>query len=385
MMAKTTGTIKVKVPLSKTEAKVGPVAAPAAPAAERQGSCKSCQQRSIDPIAMEIQANDKALRKIMDLEISTTSLLAVNTSLENTIRQQSQEMESMRQELERYRALAKSQTRVPVVPAPVLSSSPPVPVEDNPTDLIKEDDDVEVGFSRVCAMIQQMVEDGQQAIDYRPEALPALQVIPIDQVSHVIDIETQARKVLARKQSQGSLTRAAGALRKASSTCSSSSFLAKDVGAPSCRSPIPEPLTSPQPIAPIKASKKPASRVGSGSRPAASTESASVPEVVTPKKLRPQVTPTTDEEVKNTQRIIARRPSVIMKPLVDSPTAVYLDDPYMLLSDPPQQPPAVVDYGSRRVTPNRSSYAARTAAPAKAYPRVMARHDDDKDSMLSGC
>ena len=86
--------------------------------------CRTCMDaaKSNDPIAIELQANDRALRKvnfglsmklagvrqahksggqIMDLEISNTSLLAVNTSLETTIRKQSQLIEQMRHEIAR--------------------------------------------------------------------------------------------------------------------------------------------------------------------------------------------------------------------------------------------------------------------------------------------
>ncbi|KAI8611838.1 hypothetical protein BC830DRAFT_626411 [Chytriomyces sp. MP71] len=49
-----------------------------------------------DLIPMKTQVNDRAVRKIMDLEIANESLLAVNTTLENTIREQALNMEQMR-------------------------------------------------------------------------------------------------------------------------------------------------------------------------------------------------------------------------------------------------------------------------------------------------
>ncbi|KAJ3126077.1 hypothetical protein HK098_007875 [Nowakowskiella sp. JEL0407] len=52
-----------------------------------------------DENPMEIQANDRALRKIMDLEISNTSLLAVNNSLESTIRKQAQTIERLKSQV----------------------------------------------------------------------------------------------------------------------------------------------------------------------------------------------------------------------------------------------------------------------------------------------
>ncbi|KAJ3413751.1 hypothetical protein HDV05_007654, partial [Chytridiales sp. JEL 0842] len=48
---------------------------------------------------MEAQANQRALRKIMDLEIANESLLAVNMTLETTIREQALSMEQLKRQL----------------------------------------------------------------------------------------------------------------------------------------------------------------------------------------------------------------------------------------------------------------------------------------------
>ncbi|KAJ1551647.1 hypothetical protein HK096_005920, partial [Nowakowskiella sp. JEL0078] len=63
--------------------------------------CKICLNtlQPNETISIEAQANDRALRKIMDLEISNTSLLAVNNSLEATIRKQAQTIERLKSQI----------------------------------------------------------------------------------------------------------------------------------------------------------------------------------------------------------------------------------------------------------------------------------------------
>ncbi|ORY36555.1 hypothetical protein BCR33DRAFT_722064 [Rhizoclosmatium globosum] len=53
-------------------------------------------QIPFDAQTAKAQVNDRAVRKIMDLEIANDSLLAVNTTLENTIREQALNLEQMR-------------------------------------------------------------------------------------------------------------------------------------------------------------------------------------------------------------------------------------------------------------------------------------------------
>ncbi|KAI8924549.1 hypothetical protein BC831DRAFT_299700 [Entophlyctis helioformis] len=48
------------------------------------------------------QSHDRALRKIMDLEIANTSLLSVNSSLERTVRQQSVVIQKLKRQLTRF-------------------------------------------------------------------------------------------------------------------------------------------------------------------------------------------------------------------------------------------------------------------------------------------
>ncbi|KAJ3124162.1 hypothetical protein HK098_001336 [Nowakowskiella sp. JEL0407] len=59
--------------------------------------CLGALKQDENPV--ETQANDRALRKIMDLEISNTSLLAVNNSLESTIRKQAQTIERLKSQV----------------------------------------------------------------------------------------------------------------------------------------------------------------------------------------------------------------------------------------------------------------------------------------------
>ncbi|KAJ3282107.1 hypothetical protein HK104_011099 [Borealophlyctis nickersoniae] len=172
-------------------------------------TCRNCMNaaKASDPIDIELQANDRALRKIMDLEISNTSLLAVNTSLENTIRQQSLAINQMQQEIARlkgevidedeegssdYQASVPSDTTQLQVP-----SKPEVPPSDPSQGAVTEackpsavhpesrnrtlaqtaalaaeeegHKDAQVVYGRICAIIQRLVEDGAKAVEYRAD------------------------------------------------------------------------------------------------------------------------------------------------------------------------------------------------------------------------
>ncbi|ORY53916.1 hypothetical protein BCR33DRAFT_711257 [Rhizoclosmatium globosum] len=68
---------------------------PSKPQLQQQQS-QSQTQIPFDAQTAKAQVNDRAVRKIMDLEIANDSLLAVNTTLENTIREQALNLEQMR-------------------------------------------------------------------------------------------------------------------------------------------------------------------------------------------------------------------------------------------------------------------------------------------------
>ncbi|KAJ3286113.1 hypothetical protein HDU79_006751 [Rhizoclosmatium sp. JEL0117] len=69
---------------------------PSKPQLQQQQSSQSQTQIPFDAQTAKAQVNDRAVRKIMDLEIANDSLLAVNTTLENTIREQALNLEQMR-------------------------------------------------------------------------------------------------------------------------------------------------------------------------------------------------------------------------------------------------------------------------------------------------
>ncbi|KAJ3182463.1 hypothetical protein HDU85_002560 [Gaertneriomyces sp. JEL0708] len=305
-----TSTVKVKLPGAKSSV----LDAGASPKTDK---CKNCQKRSvsIDPVAMEIQANDKALRKIMDLEIHNQSLLAVNSSLENTIRQQAQEMEELRAELERLAALQEAASPVASAAEPVVLESaqlPSTPVDEpsiTPADsTLEEDEHSEAAFARVCAMMRQMIEDGNSALAYR---VPGEYFEQHDST----DGQLSARRTLSRQSSRSTLGRTPGALR----TRSSSSSLTDDLSTGSFGTVASVPMK-------VKVHRRPSVSSGSDSGSQISSASQSSSSSRNTNKSIPKNKK--EPHKRNNKDAVSRRLSIVMRPVVDTPAHAYLDDPY---------------------------------------------------------
>ncbi|TPX66190.1 hypothetical protein SpCBS45565_g04678 [Spizellomyces sp. 'palustris'] len=366
LTGKTTGNIKVKIPGAKARPDSGIDVTTLAPAAEGTlEKCKNCQLRSpiLDPVAMEIQANDKALRKIMDLEISNTSLLAVNSSLENTIRQQAQELDELRQEIERLKGLSSVNAVATLAngsmtksPAPLEASRSEPAVVDIDS-LIKEDEHVEIAFARICATIQQMVGDGKKAAEYETPAY-------IIDEAQARDTEATTRRDLIRKESRNALgktlAKTSGSQGDTFSSMNGYSHQGANGGLSSMA------VTSvPMTVKVGKRSRGSRSSISSGSdvsRSSSSSKSSSSSGACNsiPNKNEPHTEG--DKEIK------ARRLSIVMRPVVDTPTHAYLDDPYVLLDNP--IPMTTNHYGSNRCQSRPQFGGARMRA-------------DDMDSLLS--
>ncbi|KAI8827602.1 hypothetical protein BJ741DRAFT_629299 [Chytriomyces cf. hyalinus JEL632] len=157
----------------------------------------------MDPQTMKAQVNDRAVRKIMDLEIANESLLAVNTTLENTIREQALNLEQMR----RLVGMLKRKYGADVVPddlsldtdcseysEELLGSGTDSSLLLSPRsiggsrmkqfvdpftnsivdDLIQspvDEKEIELQFNRVCGTISQLIQDGTRALNIRGPAL----------------------------------------------------------------------------------------------------------------------------------------------------------------------------------------------------------------------
>ncbi|TPX66677.1 hypothetical protein CcCBS67573_g07733 [Chytriomyces confervae] len=158
----------------------------------------------MDPQTMKAQVNDRAVRKIMDLEIANESLLAVNTTLENTIREQALNLEQMR----RLVGMLKRKCGADLVPDDLsldtdcseyseellgsgtdssLMLSPrsiggsrmkqfvDQPAQQPFTNSIVDDlsqspvdeKEIELQFNRVCGTISQLIQDGTRALNIR--------------------------------------------------------------------------------------------------------------------------------------------------------------------------------------------------------------------------
>ncbi|KAI8831459.1 hypothetical protein BJ741DRAFT_616748 [Chytriomyces cf. hyalinus JEL632] len=156
------------------------------------------------PQTMKAQVNDRAVRKIMDLEIANESLLAVNTTLENTIREQALNLEQMR----RLVGMLKRKFGADLVPDDLsldtdcseyseellgsgtdssLMLSPrsiggsrmkqfvDQPAQQPFTNSIVDDlsqspvdeKEIELQFNRVCGTISQLIQDGTRALSIR--------------------------------------------------------------------------------------------------------------------------------------------------------------------------------------------------------------------------
>ncbi|KAI9330884.1 hypothetical protein BDR26DRAFT_871087 [Obelidium mucronatum] len=196
-----------------------PLGRPMTPSAARQPVASAVSQshphphshQQFDAQTAKAQVNDRAVRKIMDLEIANESLLAVNTTLENTIREQALNLEQMR------RLVGVLKRKVPESgDEEIVSCSSDVdglsrdllsdggmsstagtgkscgasfrgkksrafvdPFLNTLVEEIGRDDDdnndendetcidhkeVEIQYNRVCATIQQLIEDGNRAL-----------------------------------------------------------------------------------------------------------------------------------------------------------------------------------------------------------------------------
>ncbi|KAI8800380.1 hypothetical protein BJ742DRAFT_860096 [Cladochytrium replicatum] len=159
--------------------------------------CGMAEDESGSPqegIPMESHANDRVLRKIMDLEISNTSLMAVNSSLENTIRKQAQTIERLKSKI-RGLATSPAAANSNGVDIPVLSSSgSPIELvaeplsefdaadefymdDDSsaiPQDLPSNDTNIDEDgmYQRLCDKMQQLIAEASHAVHASPATPP---------------------------------------------------------------------------------------------------------------------------------------------------------------------------------------------------------------------
>ncbi|KAJ3256013.1 hypothetical protein HK103_005820 [Boothiomyces macroporosus] len=87
-------------------------------------------------------SHERALRRVQDLEIANTSLLNVNTNLEATVRHQAQIIEKLQKKLAKYENGKESDSDCVSNVGSSTSST----------------------YNRLCGMLEQLVQDGMQAI-----------------------------------------------------------------------------------------------------------------------------------------------------------------------------------------------------------------------------
>ncbi|KAJ3168408.1 hypothetical protein HK101_011639 [Irineochytrium annulatum] len=174
----------------------------------------------------ESQVNEKAVRKILDLEIANESLLAVNSSLEATIRDQSRRMDEMKRRIAVLSRAVVVGDRLGILSDAVegvvsgalvgvgraggaaghLSDESDLEIEEienldanivsavdswahahqtslpqldigkvDPQQIIEEEKEAEIMYKRVCAVICQMMDEGKRALARDCIARPAIE------------------------------------------------------------------------------------------------------------------------------------------------------------------------------------------------------------------
>jgi len=153
-------------------------------------------------ISINDQANDRALRKIMDLEILNESLRSINESLECTIKEQNLKMEQLQLQIDHLKSAStlnstndddflfdflltkdtNSDSEIKIIPrhpqhayrnSNQLSSSIPKSedVKDNEKLLenINLNEDTDVQFKRICAKLELLINDATKAVGLKPK------------------------------------------------------------------------------------------------------------------------------------------------------------------------------------------------------------------------
>jgi len=167
------------------------------------GSTASPSDKKLLAISINDQANDRALRKIMDLEILNESLRSINESLECTIKEQSLKMEQLQLQIDHLKSASSlnstadddllfdflltkdttSDSEIKIIPRHPqyanknqsnLSSSIPNQKVENINSLLNNselNEDTDVQFKRICAKLEFLINDATKAIGLRPKEI----------------------------------------------------------------------------------------------------------------------------------------------------------------------------------------------------------------------
>ncbi|ORX89893.1 hypothetical protein K493DRAFT_340347 [Basidiobolus meristosporus CBS 931.73] len=114
--------------------------------------------QSEDLEAKEARTN----RKIMDLEISNSSLLSINASLESTIKKQTAQIEQLERRISRGGPMDLAALDVPLPNWEDITLSP-TEEEDN-IDLVNDQ-----VFARVCTMVDSLISDAKKSLEYKTQ------------------------------------------------------------------------------------------------------------------------------------------------------------------------------------------------------------------------
>jgi len=171
-------------------------------------SSASTADKKVLNISINDQANDRALRKIMDLEILNESLRSINESLECTIKEQSLKMEQLQLQIDHLKSAStlnstadddflfdflltkdtNSDSEIKIIPRhpqhankDSLSSNPlssSIPKQNEVNDVTKDNksllsncefnEDTDVQFKRICAKLEFLINDATKAVELKP-------------------------------------------------------------------------------------------------------------------------------------------------------------------------------------------------------------------------
>ncbi|ORX42138.1 hypothetical protein BCR36DRAFT_407153 [Piromyces finnis] len=154
-------------------------------------------------ISINDQANDRALRKIMDLEILNESLRSINESLECTIKEQNLKMEQLQLQIDHLKSASTLNSttdddllfdlllnkddgsEIKIIPrhpqhankdnsSEVSSSIPQQKEVENLTSILENsesNEDIDVQFKRICAKLDFLINDATKAIELKPKEI----------------------------------------------------------------------------------------------------------------------------------------------------------------------------------------------------------------------
>ncbi|KAJ6621067.1 hypothetical protein B0H10DRAFT_1012232 [Mycena sp. CBHHK59/15] len=127
----------------------------------------------VSPAERKVRAEAKSIRKIADLEITNRSLLAINTTLEQTKHRQAKELRELRRKLRESRLILPPRAFRAVTSAdPAEATADDPDEEDDDADLDEEEEKNDAAYRRVKALLDGLLDAGRAALAATPADFP---------------------------------------------------------------------------------------------------------------------------------------------------------------------------------------------------------------------